>query len=92
MAGGVPTLGELGRRMNALEQELGELRELVDGQEAWSHRKRLHAVEGKIATTEMLQEALEALRAARYGRLALIAQWGSLVVAVVALAIVLHGG
>jgi hypothetical protein len=89
--------------MNALEHEVDELRELVDGQEPWSHRRRLHTLEGDKRAAELVRQALDELAQAQRARaaatrtlhrntLALIPQWGSFLVAAVAivLAIVLR--
>jgi len=59
------SLAELERRVNALTQEVDELRELVDGQESWSHRKRLHKVEDTLAGEKLLAAALKELRSVR---------------------------
>jgi hypothetical protein len=63
-----PTLGELERRVNALGEEVDELRELVDGQESWSHRKRLHVIENKLGAEELVAAALKELRGVRSAR------------------------
>lgn len=68
--------------MNALEHDLEELRELVDGQEPWSHRKRLHKLEDEQYAAELVERALRALRTTR-GRQ--VREWGSFVLAVAAI-------
>jgi type VI protein secretion system component VasF len=96
MPDGVPTLGELGRRLNVLEREVDELRELVDGQEAWSHRKRLHDLENERDAAKLVSQALDAFRKAQHGRWAQARQWASFVLAVAAVVVAIlartHGG
>lgn len=75
--------------MTALEAEVGELRELVDGQESWSHRKRLHELEGEKQTATAVVEALQALREVRIARSTRLREWGSFAVAFTALLLVL---
>jgi hypothetical protein len=87
---GVPGLGELGVRVTVVEAELGELRELVDGQESWSHRKRLHALEDNDRAAKIVREALDELRKARRGRGAQIREWGGFILATVALVVSLY--
>lgn len=82
--------------MNALEAEHRELRELVDGQESWSHRRRLHTLEDDHRAAELVSQALDAFRTAenrarsskwRTARdwLAVAAAAGAVIVAIVAL-------
>lgn len=80
-----PGLGELGRRVAELRADLEELRELVDGQEPWSHRKQLHALRDEQAGEVLLRQALEELRAARRGKWAAIREWASVTVAIASL-------
>lgn len=91
-----PGLGELARRMSALERDLEDLRELVDGQESWSHRKRLHTVESSLRAEELVHQAIEELRNNRRGRWDRIREWSGFAIAAAALAIALlvkvHGG
>lgn len=69
MHGEEPTPWELDRRMSAMEAGHRELRELVDGQESWSHRRRLHAIENRLAGEDLLATALNELRTVRAARL-----------------------
>jgi hypothetical protein len=88
---GAPGLDGLGVRMTIVEAELGELRELVDGQESWSHRKRLHELENENHAAELVRQALDELRKARRGRWAQIREWSAWIVAAAALLIRAHG-
>lgn len=63
-----PSLYDLERRMNALEVEQRELRELVDGQESWSHRKRLHLIEDTLHGERLIATALKELKGVRSAR------------------------
>lgn len=75
--------------MNTLEQDLTELRALVDGQQPWSVRKRLHAIESERHAAELLLRELRR-RSNRFR------EWGSFVIAIAALVIAIllktHGG
>lgn len=74
-------------RVRALEKETEELRELVDGQEAWSHRKRLHALEGNQGGVEFAARALKAYQETRDNRITQLREWGGFALAVAAIAI-----
>lgn len=84
---GGPTLATLDVRMSALEQEVGELRELVDGQEAWSHRKRLHKLEGDDNAARLVATALREWRDLRTSRWTRAREWGAFAVAVAAVVV-----
>jgi type VI protein secretion system component VasF len=77
--------------MSALEHDVEELRELVDGQEPWSHRKRLHALENERDAAKLVREALDLFRKAQHGRWAQVRAWASFTVAVVAIVIAILG-
>lgn len=89
---GGQTLGTLDLRMTAVETELGELRELVDGQEAWSHRKRLHKLEAEDNAARMVARALKEFRDLRTSRWTRVREWGAFAVAMAAVVVAfLHG-
>lgn len=96
MEHGGPSLGELGHRMNVLEREVANLRELVDGQESWSHRKQLHKLNNAKDSEKLVREALDAFRQAQHGRWAQVRAWASFAVAVAAIILAIlaraHGG
>jgi hypothetical protein len=71
-------------RVRALEREMEELHELVDGQEPWSHRKRLHALEGDSNSARLASQALRAYRR-EAGRG--VREWGGFVLALAAVLI-----
>lgn len=96
----MPTVWELQRRMNALTQEMEELRELVDGQESWSHRRRLHALEDDSRAAELAAQALDAFRTAqereRTSRTRAVRDWIAVLAAIAAVVVAVvalhHGG
>lgn len=81
---GRPTLEGLDYRVSALEREAVELRELVDGQEVWSHRKRLHALEDDQHAARLVAAALKEFRDLRSSRWTRVREWGSFAIAVAA--------
>lgn len=82
------SLDTLGLRVTALEVESREIRELVDGQEEWSHRKRLHRLENDDRATKMMAQALKEFRDLRSSRWTRVREWGSFAVAVAAVVVV----
>lgn len=66
-------------RVSALEHEIRDLRELVDGQESWTHRKRLHALENDHRARAQAAEALRIYTEARNKRSSHIRDWGAFV-------------
>ncbi|HEY2936738.1 MAG TPA: hypothetical protein VGJ25_09060 [Gaiellaceae bacterium] len=71
--------------MSTLETKLRELDELVDGQETWSHRKRLHELENTDRGVELAKQVLERARNERDRRFGSLREWGILAVAVAAI-------
>lgn len=61
-----------------------ELCELVDGQEPWTHRKRLHALENHQAAAELATQALAAYRRERARVPVQVREWGSFAIALAA--------
>lgn len=87
------SLGTLGVRVTALEQEARELRVLVDGQESWSHRKRLHTLENDRSATELVAQALSEFRDLRSSRWTRAREWGAFTLAAASIVFAwLHGG
>ena len=78
--------------MSVLEHDHDELRELVDGQEPWSHRKRLHALEDDKRAAELVAAALERFGDLRTAKATRIREWGSFAMAAVALIVALLFG
>jgi hypothetical protein len=81
-------------RVSALEEDVSQLRDLVDGQEPWSHRKRLHKLEDDEHAATLVQQAIDTLRSAqsvrRRSRWDRIREWGVFAVAVAAVLISTH--
>ena len=73
--------------MSALERDYRDLHELVDGQRAWSHRKRLHALENNDRAAILAAEALKAHHESRNNRAVRFREWGAFVLAVVAIVV-----
>jgi len=74
-------------RVRALERETEELRELVDGQEPWSHRKRLHVLETERTGVTMAARALDAYQKTRDSRMTQLREWGGFALALAAIAV-----
>jgi len=74
-------------RVRALERETEELRELVDGQQPWSHRKRIHALENTDRGVAFARQALTAYREARDNRMTQLREWGGFALALAAIAV-----
>jgi hypothetical protein len=72
-------------RLSALEQGHRELRMLVEGQEPWSHRRRLHALENNDRAAVLAAKALEAHHNARNNRTTRVREWGGFALAAAAL-------
>lgn len=79
----------LEHRMTVLEREVVDLRELVDGQESWSHRKRLHALENDQSAAELVAKALRDFRDLRTARWTRVREWGGFAVALAAVLVAL---
>jgi hypothetical protein len=77
--------------MSALEHDVEELRELVDGQEPWSHRKRLHALDADKRGAELVAQALTDFRELRTARSTRIREWGAFALALAAIALSASG-
>lgn len=87
-------LDRLDERVSTLERSFVRLRELVDGQESWSHRKQLHDLRNAVAgeqavtdTAEKIRAALAADHVARDRRAVRLREWGSFAVAIAAVLI-----
>jgi hypothetical protein len=82
--------------VNAVEEELGELRELVDGRESWTHRERLQRIETERDASKLVRQALDELREVRTSRSNQWREWGSFVISLAAITVAillkLHGG
>lgn len=83
-------------RVATLEREVRELAVLVDGQEPWSHRKRLHALENNDAAAkyneaaaERARQALAAYRRERARVPVQVREWGSFALALAAVLVTL---
>lgn len=77
--------------MVAVEAEVDDLRELVDGQESWSHRRRLHALEDDHRAAELVRQALDELRKVRRGKWAIVREWTAVVIAAAAVVVAVWG-
>lgn len=78
------SLAALEVRVTALELEAREMRELVDGQEKWSHRKRLHELENDDRAAKLMAQALKEFRELRSSRWTKVREWGGFAIAVAA--------
>ena len=76
--------------MSALEHDMERLDELVDGQQPWSHRKRLHALENDQDARRFAAQALEAFHQARNNRWTRVREWGAFVLAIAAVVVASH--
>ena len=65
----LPTLGELAIQVSVLQDEVKDLRELVDGHEPWSHRVQLHELRDRATGEDLLAAALRELRNVRSTKL-----------------------
>jgi hypothetical protein len=77
-------------RLNALEAEVSRLDELVDGQQSWSHRKRLHLLENDRRAVELAAQSLAAYRESRENKWTRVREWGAFLLAAVAIALSTH--
>ena len=78
-------------RVKALEAAVRELDQLVEGQEPWSHRSRLHQIEADDRGVTIAAEALRAYRDQRDSLYTRVREWGAFVLAAAAIALV-HWG
>lgn len=62
-----------------------KLGSLVDGLEAWSHRKRLHKLETDDRAVEIATEVLQEVRKTREHSWNRVREWGALVIAAIAI-------
>jgi len=77
----------LEQRVTTLEKDLAELQQLVEGQQDWSHRKRLHRLEDDDRGVTVAAEALRAYKATKFSLRSQLREWGAFVLAAVAIAL-----
>jgi type VI protein secretion system component VasF len=81
----------LEQRVKALETTVAALDELVDGQEDWSHRKRLHKLDADASAANYAREALKAYKRERDHLGTRVREWGGFALAAAAIVLTLIG-
>jgi len=84
---GAPSLNEVAARLRRLEEDVKALDELVEGQQPWSHRVRLHEIENDDRGVTIAAEALRAYRNQRNSVYTRVREWGAFVLAAAAIAL-----
>jgi hypothetical protein len=80
-------LNDVAARVRRLEEDVRALDEIVEGQQPWSHRTRLHNLENDDRGVAIAAEALRAYRDQRNSVYTRVREWGAFVLAAAAIAL-----